>query len=179
MAAMPTRLRRNSTQPIPVTIPPFRPCAYSGMTTCHHGLGRHHVAIDHAQQFHRIDAQLRPGFVDVRIPGDAEGDPQAMKARRRCGYQGPQSRRDKLIPPGRGLRIFSRFDREHKLTGEVRQTPIGSIRRTASPFCTMVAGLCCLVSNTLQQLAQGHGEAMASVAKVPVQTFNPGFKSKL
>jgi hypothetical protein len=34
--------------------------------------GRHHLAVDHVKQLHRVDAQLRPQLVEVGVPGYAE-----------------------------------------------------------------------------------------------------------
>jgi hypothetical protein len=36
---------------------------------CH---GRNHLAVDHVEQLHRVDAQLRPQLVEVGVPGYAE-----------------------------------------------------------------------------------------------------------
>jgi hypothetical protein len=33
--------------------------------------GRHHLAVDHVKQLHRVDAQLRPQLVEVGVPGYA------------------------------------------------------------------------------------------------------------
>jgi hypothetical protein len=37
----------------------------------HDRLGGGHLAVDHLEQLHRIDVQLRPELVDIGVPGHA------------------------------------------------------------------------------------------------------------